>query len=134
MRIVVDASVLIAALGRPGVCTELLDEVVRDHTLILSEYILAEVQRKLHEKFGVPEDAAGALASGLRATCGELVVPAPVPVGACRDPDDLPILGTAVAAQAKFLITVDKDLLTLGHYERTLIVKPGNFWRCLRGG
>ena len=43
MRIGLDSSVLIAALARPGVCTELVDEVAREHTLILSEYILDEV-------------------------------------------------------------------------------------------
>lgn len=132
MRIVLDASVLIAAIARPGVCTELVDEVARDHVLLLSEYILAEVERKLREKFGLSARDARALADGIRAR-GELVVPAPVAEEACRDPADLPILGTAVGGAAGLLITVDKDLLVLASFEGIPVVKPGEFWRRLRG-
>lgn len=134
MRVVLDASVLIAAIARPGVCTELLDEVVRDHSLVLSEFILEEVGRKLREKFGVPKIDAAGLVNGLRLSCAELVLPADVPMGTCRDSEDLPILGTAAAGQVQLLITVDKDLLTLGSYQGTTIVKPGEFWRRLRAG
>ncbi|MCP5528168.1 MAG: putative toxin-antitoxin system toxin component, PIN family [Verrucomicrobiales bacterium] len=130
MRIVLDASVLIAAIARPGVCTELVEEVARDHTLVLSEFILAEVERKLREKFGVPAKDAAALATGIRGR-GEVVTPVPVPRAACRDSEDLPILGTAVGGQAKLLVTVDKDLLTLGEFQGIPVVKPGEFWRRL---
>ena len=128
MRIVIDSSVLIAAIARPGVCTELLDEVARDHTLILSEFILGEVERKLREKFDVPAKEAARLAKamGLRA---ELVTPEEVQQKECRDPNDLPILGTAKAAQADLLVTVDKDLLALGQFGKTAIIRPGEFWR-----
>lgn len=128
MRIVIDSSVLIAAIARPGVCTELLEEVARDHTLVLSDFILREVERKLCEKFDVPAKEAARLAKaiGLRA---EIVTPAPVDASECRDPNDLPILGTAKAARAELLVTVDKDLLALGHFGMTAIIRPGEFWR-----
>lgn len=128
MRIVIDSSVLIAAIARPGVCTELLDEVARDHTLVLSKYILGEIERKLHEKFDVPAKEAARLAQaiGFRA---EIVVPDLVEEGECRDPNDLPILGTAKAAHADLLVTVDKDLLALGQFGKTAVIRPGEFWR-----
>lgn len=131
MRIVIDSSVLIAAIARPGVCTELLDEVARDHTLVLSEFIVAEVDRKLREKFGLSPRKSAALVSGIRAQ-GLVVEPAAVPATVCRDPADLPILGTAVAGAAGLLVTVDKDLLALGRFQGIPIVKPGEFWRRLR--
>lgn len=133
MRIVVDSSVLIAALARPGVCTELLDEVARDHTLVLSRYILSEVTRKLREKFGLSQSAASNLVLGLERQ-SELVEPVAIPTSACRDLADLPILGTAVGAKAALLITVDKDLLALGEYSGIPIVRPGDFWKRLRAG
>jgi putative PIN family toxin of toxin-antitoxin system len=132
LRIVLDSSALIAAIARPGVCTELVDEVARDHTLVLSDYILGEVERKLREKFGLSAKSARSLVSGIRAR-SELVKPTPIPSNVCRDPDDLAILGTAVAAQAHMLATVDKDLLTRGEFQRIAIIKPGDFWRRLRG-
>ncbi len=128
LRIVLDSSVLIAAIARPGVCTELVDELARDHTLVLSAYILDEVARKLCEKFGLSVTEASALVAGIRRQ-GELVEPALIPETSCRDAKDLPILGTAVAGKAALLVTVDKDLLSLTEFRGIPIVKPGEFWK-----
>ncbi len=46
---------------------------------------------------------------------------------ASRDPDDDHVLGCAVAADAKFLITGDKDLLALHPFRRVAIVTPARF-------
>ncbi len=128
MRIVLDSSVLVAALARPGVCTQLLDEVVATHWLFSSNYILQEVARKLREKFMVPSRKTKELVSDLEELC-EVVQPQPVPVSSCRDPNDLPILGTVAAAKAKLLVTVDKDLLVLKRFKSAAIIKPAEFWK-----
>lgn len=130
MRIVLDSSVLIAAIARPGVCTELVDEVARDHILLVSEHILGEVGQKLREKFEVPAEEVAEIVSSIRA-CSELVVPASVPPEACRDANDLPILGAAIGGRANLLITVDKDMLSLGSFRGIPVIKPGEFWRHL---
>ena len=41
-----------------------------------------------------------------------------------RDPSDIPVLGTAVAAGVPVLVTVDKDLLALGEFQGIAIIKP----------
>lgn len=43
-----------------------------------------------------------------------------------RDPGDQPVLATLKIAQARYLITGDKDLLTLA--DRYPIVSPADFW------
>jgi putative PIN family toxin of toxin-antitoxin system len=43
-----------------------------------------------------------------------------------RDPGDQPVLATLKAAQARYLITGDKDLLALS--DRYPIVSPAEFW------
>jgi putative PIN family toxin of toxin-antitoxin system len=53
---------------------------------------------------------------------------AEVPVDACRDPDDLMVLGSAKAAVADYLVTGDEDLLTLQSYQDIPIVTPRQFW------
>lgn len=128
MRIVLDSSVLIAALARPGVCTQLLDEVVAAHSMCSSRHILDEVGRKLRDKFSIPARDVKKTIADLESIC-EMIQPQPVPARSCRDPNDLPVLGTAVAARAELLITVDKDLLILGTFGRFCIVKPGDFWK-----
>jgi putative PIN family toxin of toxin-antitoxin system len=56
-----------------------------------------------------------------------IVQPADIPVGACCDPKDVPILGTAISANADCLITGDRDLLDLREYEGIAIIAPRAF-------
>jgi uncharacterized protein len=46
---------------------------------------------------------------------------------ACRDITDNIFLECALEGNARFLITGDKDLLVLGHFEETAIVTPAVF-------
>jgi putative PIN family toxin of toxin-antitoxin system len=128
VRILLDSSILIAAIARPGVCTELVEEVSRDHILIFSQYIIDEVDRKLREKFGLSQKEAFTLVSGIRQQ-GEIVESIAVPPNVCRDPADLPILGAAIGGNAGLLVTVDKDLLSLREFRGIPIIKPGGFWK-----
>jgi len=129
VRIVLDSSVLIAAhIARAGVCSELLEDVLIQHQLVVSEYILDELARKLTDKFDFPTSSVRAIVKSLAGTA-ITVEPASVPPGVCRDPNDLAVLGTALAGEADLLITVEKDLLELGKFRGTDIIKPGAFWR-----
>ena len=132
MKAALDSSVLIAAyISRAGVCAELLEDIFMHHQLVTSEYILEEVTRKLSEKFRFPPEMVAQLRESILAAA-QCVEPVDIPIGACRDPNDLPVLGTAVAAQADMLITVDKDLLELRRFAGFSIVKPGEFWHLAR--
>jgi putative PIN family toxin of toxin-antitoxin system len=46
----------------------------------------------------------------------------PLPVPVCRDPDDDAVLACALAAKAGLIVSGDKDLLALGHFQRIPIV------------
>ena len=129
MRVLLDSSVLVAAhISRAGVCAELLEDVLMDHELVISQFVIDELGRKLREKFKFPENEVAEVCSSLLAD-GEMVSPVEVPSTACRDPNDLPVLGTAVAGHVDVLITVDKDLLDLHQYSDISIIRPGQFWR-----
>ena len=128
MRIVLDSSVLIAAsISRAGVCAELLEDLLTHHELVISDFILGEVTRKPSGKFRFPDADINLLRRFLSRTAIH-VSPASLPADACRDPTDVSVLGTAVAGQARLLVTVDKDLLAIGEYAGTAIIKPGQFW------
>jgi putative PIN family toxin of toxin-antitoxin system len=51
-----------------------------------------------------------------------------------RDPKDDKILACAVATQANYIITRDKDLLDLNNYHGTIIIAPEDFIAVLRHG
>jgi putative PIN family toxin of toxin-antitoxin system len=133
LKIVLDSSVLIAAsISRAGVCADLLDDVLTHHDWIISDFIVDEVARKLLEKFKFPKQEIADLCRFLRNTA-TLVEPAELDPRTCRDPKDVPVLGTAVAVHADLLISVDKDLLALGSFQGIHIVKPGEFWKRTTG-
>ena len=133
MKVVLDSSVLIAAsISRAGVCAELLEDVLTHHELVISDFITEELTRKLRDKFGFPESGIRELRRFLSKSA-TIVMPAALSNDLCRDPTDIPVLGTAVAGKVSLLITVDKDLLSIGSYQGIAIIKPGQFWKRAAG-
>jgi uncharacterized protein len=129
VRIALDSSVLIAAhISRAGVCAELLEDVLLHHELVTSEFILEELCRKLVEKFSFPEREADQVAAFLRRVA-IIAVPTDLPSDVCRDPTDVPVLGTAVGGECSLLISVDRDLLDIQNFAGIAIVRPGEYWR-----
>jgi putative PIN family toxin of toxin-antitoxin system len=129
LRIALDSSVLIAAhISRAGVCVELLEDVLLHHELVISEFILEELWRKLVGKFNFPKRDADQVATFLRRV-GIVVLPAALPPNLCRDPTDVPVLGTAVTGACALLISVDRDLLDMRAVHDIPIIRPGDYWR-----
>ena len=129
MRIAVDTSVLIAAhISRAGVCAEMLEDVLLHHELVISEFILEELARKLVEKFNYPKSDVGEVGAFLRRV-SFVVRPEDLPLDICRDTTDLPVLGTAVSGDCALLISVDRDLLDMGAIQGIPIIRPGEYWR-----
>ena len=129
MRIALDSSVLIAAhISRAGVCAELLEDLLLHHELVTSEFILEELGRKLLEKFSFPKREAHQVAAFLRRVA-VVVVPANMPSDVCRDPTDIPVLGTAVGGKCALLVSVDRDLLDMQRINEIPIIRPGEYWR-----
>jgi putative PIN family toxin of toxin-antitoxin system len=129
VRIALDSSVLIAAhISLAGVSAEMMTDVLMHHQLVTSEFILAELQRKLVEKFNFPGREAAQVVEFLRREA-LIVEPAELPSDACRDPTDIPVLGTAVAGECALLISVDRDLLDLQQCNELQIIRPGEYWR-----
>lgn len=129
MRVALDSSVLIAAhISRAGVCAELLEDILLHHELVISDFILEELGRKLIEKFSFPKRDADLVGAFLRRV-SIVVRPADLPSDLCRDPADVPVLGTAVAGECALLISVDRDLLDMQTIQAIPIIRPGEYWR-----
>ena len=98
------------------------------HELVISEFILGELSHKLGEKFNFPKREADQVAAFLRRV-GIVVQPADLPLDRCRDPTDIPVLGTAVAGECALLISVDRNLLDMQNVHKIPIIRPGEYWR-----
>ena len=130
MRLVLDTNVLLAGIATHGMCEGLLTLCYRDHTVVLSEHILAELHEYYVGKFKATDEQATLVADALRKQ-SEVVVPAAIPSEAFVDADDLPVLGTAIAGQVDYLVTGDKQLQELGEYQKMPIVSPRQFYELL---
>jgi predicted nucleic acid-binding protein len=62
-----------------------------------------------------------------------LVTDLPAVSVVARDPNDDPIIATALKAQASYLITRDDDLLSLQEYAGITMITPEDFMAILRG-
>ena len=105
VRVVFDTNVLISAATLGLQATYAFESI--KHGQIYhssSEAILNEVAKKLHEKFEFDPVERERFLQYVR-RYSTLVVPQTIVVPALRDPTDLHILATAVAAKAHLIIT-----------------------------
>jgi uncharacterized protein len=131
MRVVLDTNVLLAAFATRGLCEAVFQVCLEQHHIILSQHILTELRRHLTVKLKIPVRQAEQILAFLRAHT-EVVEPAKVPAKACRDRNDLAVLGTAQAGKADSLVTGDIDLLDLKMFQSIPILTPRLFYDRLR--
>jgi putative PIN family toxin of toxin-antitoxin system len=125
VTIVLDTNVLVAALVSEGLCREVVHRAIRMRIAASSAPLLDELQATLERKFSITPAVATFLEI-LRQQVRLVEVQA-LPEPLCRDADDDIVLGTAVAADAAFIVTGDNDLLVLGTYGSVGIVSPRQF-------
>jgi putative PIN family toxin of toxin-antitoxin system len=130
---VIDTNVVVSAMisGEVRPPTRIIDAWHQSaFTWITSDPLIEELERAI----GYPKvvralkwDLARRLAfiDSLRAVA-EVVETTSTILGA-RDPDDDRVLEAAVAGNAAYIVTGDKDLLALGRHERIEIVTPAAF-------
>jgi putative PIN family toxin of toxin-antitoxin system len=126
MRIVLDANVIIAAFAARGLCESIMEVCLSEHEILLSDDLLDEIIRNLRHKIKIPESVVKNIGTFLREH-SNLTIPVPLPSDVCRDPDDIKILGLALASNADYIITGDKDLLVLKKFRGIPILNPRSF-------
>jgi len=123
---VLDSSVIVAAFAAHGLCEAVFELCLESHQILASEDLMEEVRSNLHKKLKLPT----AMIEEIRSLLHEntiLLAPSSIPKDSCRDPDDLHILGLAAEGKAEYLITGDKDLLSLANFRGCSIVSPRAF-------
>ena len=128
--VVLDTNVLASAAATRGLCADVLREVLAEHQLVICKQITEELKRILVDKFGADPPLVREFLWLIRQDT-TIVRPRAVPRVTLKDTDDLGILAAAVAAEADFLVTGDKELQELGHVEKTAILSPRAFWQQL---
>ena len=119
MRILFDTNILVRA-AKPGAGPAreaVLLAVTSGHTLIVPEFVLAELRRaltypRLRARYALQDEAIEAYAVELQ-RMSVSVDPTTVKLAeavVCRDPDDEPVILSAIAGRADVLCTLDRDI------------------------
>ncbi len=125
MTVVLDCNVIVSAARIDGTCRAAVDNVVRNHDIVLSDPILAEYESVAAR----PKHAA--YRDDLKAMIGDIervaviVEPADIAFG-LRDPDDEIYLATAMAGSA-VLITGNTRDFTEPRYATVEVLSPRAF-------
>jgi putative PIN family toxin of toxin-antitoxin system len=131
VKIVLDSNVIIAAFAARGLCNALFESCLGNHDIILCEEILSEIANNLKRKIRLPDDVIHQILLLLKSHA-TLVTPQKVNIKACRDKKDLMALGSAIAGKVQYIISGDKNLLSIGKFKDIKIVDPRTFWGVMR--
>ena len=126
-RVVLDTNVVFAAFATRGLCESTFELCLERHKLITSDFLLGELQEKLIQKLKLPINIVEEILRLYKAG-SRLVVPVELEDGVCRDAADIPVLGTCLSGKVEFLVTGDKDLLTLETFQYIRILSPREFY------
>ena len=133
MRVVVDTNVVVSAILRDKLPeTILLFLIARsDFEWVASPEILKEYREVLHRpKFGLPDSVLSKWDAQFQSTILEL--PVEISVSFPRDVKDAKFLACALAADADFLITGDRDFDAATKIGRTKIISVSQFDKFVR--
>ena len=128
MKILLDTNVLISSFITHGVCSELFEYCLTEHTICISEWIIDEFYEKLTKKFKFPKPKVEQVINFIRKNTLILKsIPLSSPV--CRDSDDDNVLASALNGNVDCIISGDDDLLVLDSFHGIKIISPSNFWK-----
>ncbi len=132
MRVFPDTNVLLSGLLVTGLCAQLMHRLIEsEHDVLIGEPVAREFVRIATEKFKVPAPTLSYALEVLRRQ--QMVAGATAQLDDIADPDDVPILACALAAQSDLFVTGDKALLELARVKGLPLLSPRDAWMRLFG-
>lgn len=129
LRVVIDTSTLVSfALTAGDITRQIIDAWRREEFAILTTPATrTELRRVLARPHIMARSRSSLswLADDIERF--SLHIPGALVVQACRDPKDDKFLACAVEGEAAYIVSSDRDLLTIRQYEGVCILNPGEF-------
>ena len=128
---VIDTNVFVSALIGSPTCREIYQLLKEDRfRLIISGELISELKTVLaRAKFGLSKGEVAIAILHIRRKAQKVKPSERILL--CRDVKDNIVLEAASAARTDFIVTGDKDLLSLKAFRKTLIVTPRKFLNAL---
>jgi len=129
LKVVFDTNIFISAFVIPGSKAEAAysHALKKDFTLYSSVAILTETAQKLREKFGWQQDKITSLLKAIAKVA--TVIKSEPHLHHLADEPDNRVLECAEAVGADFIVTGDKHLLFLKHFQNSNVVRLSDFLR-----
>ena len=142
-KAVYDANILVSVFltgNEPGGLSNELLQLARQGAveLCLSPEIITQTpgtsigSQRLQTRYTYDVAMAAEFCGDLRVVATPVIEPPPTPGAVPRDPDDDKIVACAMAADAEYLVTRDRDLMSLGNFGNVQIIRPEDFLRVVR--
>jgi putative PIN family toxin of toxin-antitoxin system len=127
LKVVFDTNIFISAFVIPGGKAEAAysHALRKDFTLYSSVAILTETAQKLREKFGWQQDKITSLLKAIAKVA--IVIKTEAHLHHLTDEPDNRVLECAEAVGADFIVTGDKHLLFLKHFQNSDVVRLADF-------
>jgi putative PIN family toxin of toxin-antitoxin system len=131
IRATLDVNVLASGFpSRAGTPAELIDRwIALAFELVVSEHILDGLTRTWSKPYYLRRFSAAQVAQTLTLLRTEAIVVAPITTvrGVAADEEDDLVLATALAGDARYLVTGDKHLQSILQYQNITILTPRQF-------
>ena len=131
LKIVIDTNVFISGLlGRGSAYLVYKTFLSKKFKLVLTPSLLKEIKLVLNRpKLRIEKNKIERLLKLLKSQA--IIVKPKIKIKECRDEADNIILSCAIHSKANFIITWDKDLLTLSNFRGIPILTPSDFLKVL---
>ena len=127
MRILIDTNILISGLFFGGIPRKILSELDENFSICVNEKIVAEYNAQIDKKISNPKYHLNEV---LREKFFNSVQSFEMisDIKICRDPDDDKFINCAIDAKAIYIVSGDKDLLTIREYNDIQILTAREFF------
>ena len=130
MKIVIDTNVVVSAMFFGGKPRELIELLVKHaFDAYASSDIVTEYWETTEELINRYPDKPIRLPLSTIVAAMKLIAPTSM-IEVCRDPDDNKFIECAVDAKCLYIVSGDKDLLSLESYDKVQIVTVSEFLSC----
>ncbi|MHB1377734.1 MAG: putative toxin-antitoxin system toxin component, PIN family [Candidatus Humimicrobiaceae bacterium] len=127
IKVVLDTNVIIAAFVARGLSNSVFELCLDKFEVIISEYIIKEISKKLIDKIKIPKEKVNEIIDFLKDSCTIFNYES-LKERICRDKKDDEILALAKGSSSKYIVTGDKDLLVLINFDDIRIINPRQLW------
>ena len=131
MRVFPDTNVLVSAFIAHGLSAEIFRLIIKEHTLVLGDIVLNELERVLLEKFSIPTSQVADILNYLD-TFEQIHFSGEASPLELRDKDDEKVLILAIKSKCDVFVTGDNDLLDVRDQIPYKILSPRELFQLFK--